>query len=49
MNETLIKELIKYKIKIANEIINLMPPNAADEIRKISRIVMEGIEEDVKV
>ncbi|NLM43778.1 MAG: hypothetical protein GX201_07195 [Clostridiales bacterium] len=48
MNETLIKELIKYKIKIANEIINLMPPNAADEIRKISRIVMEGIEEGCK-
>jgi len=38
MNETLIKELIKYKIRAANEII----------IRKLGRIVLEGIEEGCK-
>lgn len=48
MNETLIKEFIKYKIKIANEIINSMPPDLADQIRKVGRIVMEGIEEGCK-
>jgi len=48
MNEALIKELIKYKIKTANDILNSMPPEMADEIRKIGRIVMEGIEEGIK-
>jgi len=48
MNETLLKELIKYKIRVANEIINSMPPHLAAEIRKIGRIVMEGIEEGCK-
>lgn len=48
MNETLIKELIKYKIRAANEIINSMPSGVADEIRKLGRIVLEGIEEGCK-
>lgn len=48
MNETLIKELIKYKIRAANEIINSIPSGVADEIRKLGRIVLEGIEEGCK-
>jgi hypothetical protein len=45
MNEALIKELIKYKLSMACAVLNSLPPDAADKIRKLGSTVLEGLNE----
>lgn len=48
MNETLIKELIKYKLNMADAALNSLPPEVSGEIKKLGRVVLEGLNEGCK-
>ncbi len=45
MNETLIKHLVKYKLKAAGAIISHLPPKLSGEIMDLGRMILEGINE----
>lgn len=45
MNETLIKEIIKCKLNIIESIIDSLPTKMAEEVKDLSRIVLEGANE----
>lgn len=45
MNETLIKELIRYKLNMADVIVGSLPAHMSEGIRKTGRIILEGINE----
>ena len=48
MNETLIKELIKYKLNAADAVLGSLPSEVSDEIRKLGRAVLDGLNEASK-
>ncbi|KJS84741.1 MAG: hypothetical protein JM58_10500 [Peptococcaceae bacterium BICA1-8] len=45
MNETLIKEIIKYKLNVAGTIIDHLPTIMSEEIKNLGRAVLEGVNE----
>lgn len=45
MNEELIKEIVKCKLHIANEIIEQLPPSISEEIRKTGKAILESLNE----
>lgn len=45
MNEVLIKELIKCKLNAADRVINNLPPEISKEIKDLSRLILESINE----
>ena len=45
MNEALLKELIKLKLKAADMAVSNLPPEMSEGIRNFGRIVLEGIAE----
>lgn len=45
MNEVLIKELVKLKLGVAEEILSSLPPKASDDLRNLGRLVLEGLNE----
>ncbi len=45
MNETLIKELVKYKLRAATAIVDHLPPELSGEIKELGRVLLESINE----
>lgn len=45
LNKALIKELIRCKLNAANAVVDSMPPEIAEEIRELGRLIVEGINE----
>ncbi|WP_366924636.1 hypothetical protein MFMK1_001627 [Metallumcola ferriviriculae] len=45
MNETLIKELIKYKLGAAETIVDHLPKTLSAGLKELGQIVFEGINE----
>jgi hypothetical protein len=47
MNEALIKDIIKCKLKVADTIVGSLPPSISEEVRKLGRTILEGINESM--
>lgn len=45
MNEALIKNIIKYKLTTADKILNQLPQEMSDNLRNLSKIILESINE----
>ncbi|HYE83391.1 MAG TPA: hypothetical protein VEG39_14640 [Clostridia bacterium] len=48
MNEALVKEIVKCKLHIANTIIEQLPTEIAEEIRKTGKVILESLNEGSK-
>lgn len=46
MNEILIKELIKYKLKVVNTTIDYLPAEISEGLRNLGRIILESVNEN---
>lgn len=47
MNEKLIRELIRLKLRAAGIVLDQLPPELSGEIRSLGRIVVEALNEGV--
>ena len=45
MNEALIRSIIKYKLNIADSIINSLPTKISEDVKNLSKIVLESVNE----
>jgi len=48
VNEKLIKELIRLKLRAADAVLDQLPPELSEEIRSLGRIVVEALNEGVE-
>ena len=45
MNETKLKNLIKYKMNVVESIIDGLPAKMSEDVKNLSRIILEGVNE----
>lgn len=48
MNEKLIKDLVKFKLIAADEILSHLPQKVSNEVKDFGRIILEGVNENLK-
>lgn len=48
MNEKLIKDLVKFKLNAADEILSHLPQKISNEVQDLARIILEGVNENLK-
>jgi hypothetical protein len=45
MNEVLIKNLIKYKMNVADSVINSLPAKMSEDLKSLRKIILDSVNE----
>jgi hypothetical protein len=48
MNEILIKNLVKYKLNVADSIINCLPAKMSEDLKSLDKIILDSANESLQ-
>ena len=49
MNETIIKEVIKFKLQAAETLVDCLPTKVSEEIKDLGRIILQSVNENMNL